>query len=244
MVRRVFFAALAAGLLAGLLLALLQEVTTTPLILQAELYENATANTAPRTQDATVAPAAADGHHDGEAWAPEDGLERSFFSALTNLLSGVGFALLLIAGFVLRGAPVDAMRGVLWGLGGFAAFTLSPALGLAPEVPGAAAAELASRQVWWLATVVGTGVGLWLLAFGRSAVWRLAAIAVLVLPHVVGAPHAPAGEAGLVPPELAAHFAAASIVIQGVFWAALGWLSATFYARFGVAEADAVSQAA
>ena len=124
------------------------------------------------------------------------------------------------------------------------ALALSPVLGLAPEVPGAAAAELASRQVWWLATVAATGGGLWLLAFGRSVLWRSAGIAALVLPHAIGAPYAPVGEVGLVPPELAAHFAAASIVVQAVFWATLGWLTASFYARFGVVEADEVGQAA
>lgn len=243
MIRRVLFAALAAGVLAGLFMALLQEVTTTPLILQAELYENTGRGGASHPHDNATS-SAVGGHGHGDAWAPEAGFERSLFSALTNVLGGIGFALLLIAGFVLRGAPVDPMRGVLWGLGGFAAFTLSPALGLAPEVPGAAAAELVSRQVWWLAAIATAGTGLWLLAFGRSTVWRLAGVAVLVLPHAIGAPHVPAGEAGLVPPELAAHFAAASIVVQGVFWAVLGWLTATFYTRFGVTETEDVNQAA
>ena len=33
------------------------------------------------------------------------------------------------------------------------------------------------------------------------------------------------------PPELAAHFVAASLVTAAVFWAMLGWLSGTLYRR-------------
>ncbi len=81
--------------------------------------------------------------------------------------------------------------------------------------------------------MVTAAAGLWLLAFGRSALWKMAGIAVLALPHVVGAPHPHGGEVGLAPPELAARFAATSIVVSGVTWALIGWLSGTFYRRFG-----------
>jgi cobalt transporter subunit CbtA len=237
--RRVLISALVAGLLAGLVTSALQAVTTTPLILQAETFESA----APAAGHDHAVPAgatAAAGHvHDEDAWAPADGLERTVYTTVANVVGGIGFALLLTAGFVLRGDRVGGRRGLLWGVAGFAAMTLSPSLGLPPEVPGSVAADLASRQVWWLSAVVTAALGLWLLAFGRSALWKVAGIAVLALPHLVGAPHPHGGEAGVAPPELAARFAATSIVVSALTWALIGWLSGTVYERLGPSETGA-----
>lgn len=236
MIRRVLMSALLAGLLAGLATALLQSVTTTPLILQAESFEA----TAPAPAHDHGAGAAAHSHGD-DAWAPADGIERVAFTTLASIVGTTGFALLLTAGFAMRGEAVDGRRGLLWGLAGFAAQTLSPSLGLPPEVPGSVAADLASRQLWWLAAVVTAAAGLWLLAFGRSTLWRIAGIAVLALPHLIGAPHPHGGEAGVAPPELAARFAATSIVISALSWALIGWLAGSFYARFGRSRAVAAA---
>ena len=111
----------------------------------------------------------------------------------------------------------------------------------------------------WIATTL-TSVGFALLLVGAYAVsgravharegllWGIAAIALmlfvrapwalpvgvalLVVPHVIGAPHPPAG-AGLVPPELAAAFAARSLGVNAAFWALLGLATGALYARFG-----------
>ena len=56
-------------------------------------------------------------------------------------------------------------------------------------------------------------------------------LSMVAVPHVFGAPQASEG-GGASPPELAAHFAASSLVTAAVFWCALGWLSATFWVRF------------
>jgi len=227
MIRRLFLSALVAGVLAGLLVSPLQSVTTVPLILIAETSE-------PASPAAThIHDQAAAHRHGGAAWVPEDGIERTVHSTIANIVGATGFALLLTAGFVLCGEQGGGRRDLLWGLAGFAAKTLSPALGLPPEVPGSVAADLAFRQLWWVSAVVTAAAGLWLLAFGRSTLWKVAGIAVLALPHVVGAPHPHAGGAGLAPPELAARFAATSIVVSAVTWALIGWLSGTFYERFG-----------
>lgn len=237
MIRRVFVSALVAGLLAGLLASALQAVTTTPLILHAETFETADpAAAAPVATHSHGSGIAGHSHGDGEGWAPADGVERVAYTTIVNIVGATGFALLLTAGFVLRGDAGGGRRGLLWGLAGFAAMTLSPALGLPPEVPGSVAADLASRQVWWLSAVVTAAAGLWLLAFGRSIVWKIAGVAVLALPHIVGAPHPHGGEVGLAPPELAARFAATSIVVSAVTWALVGWLSGTVYERLGRAR--------
>jgi predicted cobalt transporter CbtA len=50
---------------------------------------------------------------------------------------------------------------------------------------------------------------------------RLGAVVVLLAPHVIGAPHPHALESK-VPAEIAAQFAALSLVVQGLLWALAG----------------------
>ena len=222
--RRIFGAALLAGLIAGLLVSLLQELRLVPLIAAAEGFEAA-------AHAHGMMPGAAHAH-EAAGWAPADGAERRLFTWLANVVAAAGFGLLLTAAYGISGRPVDARRGLLWGLAGFAAFALAPALGLPPELPGAAAGDLYDRQVWWLATAAATSGGLALLAFAPAAFAKAAGIALIAAPHLVGAPAAPADAAGSAPPELAAAFAVASLVTAGLFWAALGVLTGAFYRRF------------
>ena len=223
--RVIVFTAALAGLLAGLLLTVLQQFGTVPLILQAESYEQPTIEISP----------AADGHaHQhgagGEAWAPRDGLERTGFTLLANVVTGVAFALLLVAGFALSGRSVDWREGLLWGVGGFAVFALAPSLGLPPELPGMAA-PLGPRQLWWAATAVATAAGLGLLAFRREPPWAILAVALLVAPHLVGAPQ-PTEHGMPVPEGLAHRFAVTVIGTSFLFWLVLGVLSAILFGRF------------
>lgn len=226
MIRRVLLSALLAGLLAGAFVTVAQMVRVTPLILQAEHYENAGAAT---SHDHAH-------HHAGagepEAWAPEDGVERTLFTLLANVLTGIGFGLLLTAAFVLRGRGADLRSGALWGLGGFAVFSLAPALGLPPELPGTEAAALGARQTWWLAAVVATGLGLAAVVFASRTVLKALGAGLVLLPHLIGAPH-PEAVGGSVPPELAAQFAVASIATAALFWIVLGGASGHFFKRLG-----------
>ena len=111
-------------------------------------------------------------HEHGEGWAPQDGFERTAFTLAANVLTGIGFALLLIAVSELAGGIVDWRQGVFWGLAAFAVFTLAPGLGLPPELPAMPAAELGPRQVWWVATALSTAGGIALLVYGRSVACR------------------------------------------------------------------------
>lgn len=220
---RIFASALLAGLLAGAFGALLQQATTVPLIVAAEAFESPAAG---HDHDA------ADHAHDEGGWMPADGAERILFTALSTVLIACGYALLLVAIVALSGRRIDGRTGILWGLAGFAATALAPALGLPPELPGTMAADVGARQVWWVATALATGIGLWLLAFSGHTLLRVAGVVVLVSPHLVGAPH-PDSFGGPVPPELAAHFVAASLVTAAAFWVVLGWLAGLFFNRFG-----------
>jgi cobalt transporter subunit CbtA len=219
----IFIAAIVGGLIAGLFLTGIQQIAVGPLILKAETYETA----APTHQHAADAPAH---EHDGGAWAPAEGAERLFFTALTDVLTAIGFGLLLSAAYALRGG-VDWRRGLLWGLAGFIAFNLAPALGLPPELPGAPAGPLIERQIWWVATVVLTAGGLAALAFARHPAAKVAGLVLIALPHVVGAPPPPEGAKGLAPSELEHGFIYATLITNGVFWVVLGALVGFMSAR-------------
>ncbi|MAN79066.1 MAG: cobalt transporter [Magnetovibrio sp.] len=245
MTGRIFAVALLAGLAAGLAVSVVQQFTTTPLILHAEEFEtkphaalggHAQVDLAARgLTGGRVYLAHATGDHApgaaAESWAPEDGLERTLFTTLTNVLTAIGFALVLTAVIFMRGRPVDGRQGVLWGIAGYAVVSLAPALGLPPELPGSMAAELTGRQGWWVLCAVLTAAGLGLMFLGAKRWMPWAGGALLALPHVMGAPHADA-MGGPVPPELAAHFVAASLVTAAAFWAFLGFATGTLAQRF------------
>lgn len=235
MLRNLILSAAAAGLAAGLLTAGLQHVTTTPIIVEAEQYEG---GGAPSAHEHTAvdrllgagAVIATHGEAEVEEWAPSDGIERTFYTSLATSVIGVGFALALLGAMVLSGVRVDGRTGLAFGVAGFAAIALAPALGLPPEIPGSGAAALADRQAWWTITAALTAGGLAALLLGRNNLLRAGGIVAIALPHIVGAPH-PEAFASMAPAELAGHFAAASLVVTAVFWAVLGFASGAIYER-------------
>ncbi len=126
---------------------------------------------------------------------------------------------------------MDWRKGLSWGLAGFATFTLAPSLGLPPELPGTDAAPLLDRQIWWVATAAATGCGLAMLFLARRPIWIVAGAALLVLPHLVGAPQ-PAAYESLAPESLSRRFIATAMVTSFLFWLSLGALTGFFYKRF------------
>lgn len=251
MFRRIFATALGAGIAVGLILAALQQVSLVPIILEAEKYERkeeppkqATNSADPREIGHAMAGAVqalagagrAHAHNHDAAAASGKSPSRVVWTTIATTLTSVGFALLLVGAFAVSGREVTARDGVLWGLAGFAAFLLAPAFGLPPELPGAVAADLWVRQLWWIGTVAATALGLGLIVFGRAAWVVVLGLIALAVPHLVGAPHSGSG-AGSAPPELAAAFAARSLVVGAIFWSVLGWAAGALYARLGRAEA-------
>lgn len=224
------------GLLAAIVLTLLQSLWVTPLILQAETYENSPASApvaehshAAAHEHAHEAAEPAAHSHDSEAWAPQDGWQRTLSTGLSNLVVAIGFALMLAGLFTLR-APNKTWQGLLWGFAGFATFCLAPAAGLPPEVPGTAAADLVQRQSWWIGTALATATGLGLLAFAKHWTLRVAGLVLLAVPHLIGAPQ-PEVHSSLAPEALAQQFVVASLVTNALFWSALGLTSAWLFSR-------------
>ncbi len=255
MLKDILFAGLLAGVLAGLCNAGLQLVTTVPLILKAETYENAAATAPARpipvasvddldrpaepTQlakgavilavTATTTATAPQAHeHSAGSWAPQDGAERSLYTVLSTIGTAVGFAFILLAVMQASGVPITPRNGAIWGLGGFIATGLAPALGLPPELPGAAAADLVERQGWWLLTAGATALGLWLMFNLHHLAGVALGLALLLAPHVIGAPH-PDGYASSVPSELTGHFVASALVVHAALWGMLGALAGVFW---------------
>lgn len=241
--RSLVFVSVLVGLIVGAVISLVQYVGTEPLIFAAEVYETA----APASPELgghdghdhgtaagaeTAAPAASHEHeHAADAWAPADGFERHFATLVANVLTATGFALVLNGLMQATRQPAGWRTGLAWGLCGFAAVMLAPTLGLHPELPGTPAAPLAERQVWWIATAVATVAGIALLYFKRTPWAAAVALVLIALPHVVGAPVAPEGEAALAPEVLSRRFVVVATLTSLVFWALLGSLSGYFRQR-------------
>ncbi|MFD2263945.1 CbtA family protein [Lacibacterium aquatile] len=228
--RSIIFSAVLAGLITGIVVTGAQMVSTVPLILKAEVFEVAEP-AAPADAGHSHAPGTAAHSHDEEAWGPEDGFERNAYTALINVVSWIGFGMLMAGVFVLSRRDITWREGFLWGLGGFAAFILAPTLGLPPELPGMPAGDLVARQVWWIGTVAATAVGLYLIALQRSPLAAVAAIVLIALPHVIGAPQ-PESHDSAVPHGLHHEFVVAVTLTTLLSWSLLGGLTGLFYRRF------------
>jgi len=237
-VRETLLAAIVAGLIAALIFTVVQSVWVTPLILRGEVYEDA-AEAAPHSHVSHEAgehggeaheEAASGHHHDENEWKPEDGWQRTLFTFGANLVMGVGYAFVLVALYLLWREPRNILTGALYGVAGFLVFFGAPSLGLPPELPGTAAAELSIRQEWWAMTAVATAVGLFLVFSQSRWSMRILGIAIVIAPHFVPAPQ-PAVEASLAPAELQNQFRVATTVCNAVFWLALGVASGVAFRK-------------
>lgn len=246
--RNVVFIAAISGLLAGVVLAALQTYATVPLILKAETFENAGGGhehaTAPAAGTEATAPAAnvqaVPAAEEEEAWAPADGFERFAYSALANIVSGIAFALILVAVSEFAGGIANWRQGVFWGFAGFAVFTLAPGLGLPPELPAMPAADLGARQIWWTMTVVATSAGLALIAFRQSLPLALLGVVLIVAPHLIGAPQ-PDSHDSPIPADLHHSFVVAVTITNLVFWVVLGAVAGLVRSRFMGSQPEALN---
>jgi cobalt transporter subunit CbtA len=234
MIIRLVSAALVAGFLAAVVATGLQLTLTSPLILAAERYEGQAALDGPGLA-ALIVPAHADAgahHGEGAVWAPGAGLPRMTFTALATLVGAVGYAFLLGAALLACGREPSPETGLRFAVAGFLAVALAPAIGLPPELPGMGAAPLAERQFWWVMTAAATAMGLYLIAIRRVPIAILGGLVLIVAPHLAGAPgvdHA----SGALPAGYAASFAARSLAVSFVFWAAIGLAFGWAWQSFG-----------
>lgn len=250
MFARTLLAAIVAGLIAGALMTVVQQVKLVPLIRVAETFESSASDghaptdgvavqrSAPPPDSQGLADAHAsspgrDGHgadrgsaHD-TVWA---GLLRGIGSLTANLVFGAGYGLLVVGCSLLAGAQLTACNGIYWGACGWLAVQFLPSLGLPPEMPGFPAADLAARQMWWTATVLASAIGLGLICLRREPAARVVGLIAIAAPQIFGAP-APSSIESLMPAYLAAQFSVATLATTLLFWLSLGFLLGLFMDR-------------
>lgn len=210
--RKIILVALASGALAGFVLFVIQQFTVVPLIRTAETYESHSDSS----------------HHD-EGWQPSSEWERVSLTAAATVLTGIGFAAILFGLVAFAQGSLSIWRGAILGLAAFVCVDLAPALGLPPTPPGVPLADLNERQLWWFGTVISTAVGLGLLFRKRAWLFQVSGLALLALPHLIGAPSA-RGHSD-VPARLVHQFVFASLATTGVFWLVLGSFGGFLYRR-------------
>lgn len=236
MLIRYLLATLAAGLLAGLLVTPAMYLKTVPLILQAETFEEAGGGhshgemeTAPHDHDAVTA--------DTEEEGAELPFGRLGNTILANLVAGAGFALLLGGVALLLGRRITVQNGLYWGIAGFFAVAFLPALGLSPELPAMPAADLAERQLWWIAAVVLSGLGIYLVVL-RQEIWaKILGLVLIAVPQLYGAPH-PEDISSPVPALLASQYAVASLATNLFMWAVIGLALGWFIQHYASSEIE------
>jgi cobalt transporter subunit CbtA len=240
-----------------LLLSAVQRWQVIPIIDAAERYEQARTPQVggePAREATHVQGGAGHSHdagheHAAGAWEPAEGAERIGYTVLSNVLTAVGFALVMLVAMAVllrrnavtrrkTATKLDWRYGLLWGLAGYVVFFVAPSLGLPPVIPGAAETPLEARQFWWVFTVVCTAAGLAGAAFGKTY-WRWAALGLLVVPHLVGAPHPATSPFADYPPaataeltELARQFVWATALANALYWLTLGTASVWAVRRF------------
>nr|WP_313664869.1 CbtA family protein [Brucella intermedia] len=236
MLIRYLLASLAAGLLAGLLVTPAMYLRTVPLILQAETFEEAGGGHSHGEVEA-----APHDHGAVTADAEEEGAELPFGrlgnTILANLVAGAGFALLLGGVALLLGRRITVQNGIYWGVAGFFAVAFLPALGLSPELPAMPAADLAERQLWWIAAVVLSGLGIYLVVL-RQEIWaKILGLVLIVAPQLYGAPH-PEDISSPVPALLASQYAVASLATNLFMWAVIGLVLGWFIQHYASSEIE------
>jgi cobalt transporter subunit CbtA len=227
---RIVYSSILLGIVGGLLLTSLQIASLNPLIFAAESYQLVAAE--------TVVDSGNDEHsghsheHDDEGWVPADGLERTAYTLFANIFASTGFAAMLLALMCLfwrtRKRTLSWRQGSLWGLAGFSALFLAPAIGLPPEIPGMIAVAVEHRQVWWALCAVSVAIGLGIFAFAPIRI-KAPGLLFLVIPYIVGAPQVdgplfrhpdPFAVQALV--ELHRQFVVFSAISSLIFWLVLG----------------------
>jgi cobalt transporter subunit CbtA len=231
-------AALLVGVLSGLVLTAIQHWQVIPIIETAERYEGGH-----NLGEQAAAHQHAGHDHSATDWAPADGIERSSYTLLANVLTAIGLALLVLAAIVTSlqakaASGLDWRHGLVWGAAGYAAFFAAPSLGIPPNIPGTVVPILEHAQAWWVFAVVCTAGGFAGAAFLKSP-WRWAALALVAVPHLVGAPqpptapfdgHTPSDVAELT--RLTSQFIKATAVANAALWLTLGIASVWTVRRF------------
>ncbi|MBP3365299.1 MAG: CbtA family protein, partial [Pseudomonas sp.] len=90
--------------------------------------------------------------------------------------------------------------------------------------------DLLQRQLWWVSTAASTAVAIALLVFGKHWALKVLGVAIVLVPHLFGAPQ-PLVHSSLAPEALESQFKLAAQLTNLAFWLALGVISAWLFRR-------------
>lgn len=262
---RLIWVALGAAVLVGSVQTVLQQWQAVPIILAAETFEDQKApavapapgahshapdahshGPAAHSHGSGAASTAHDhGDHTATEWKPADGVERTVWTWVANVLHSFSMALLVFAAMCLwvwrKGGTVarPMVLGLVVAAAGWLTFHLWPSLGLHAEVPGMEAASLGSRQGWWALAAACAASACAIAAFAGKP-WRwLVAAALLALPFLIGAPELHgdplagfSAEARARLQQLGAQFIVVTTWISAVLWLSLGLACGWFFQRW------------
>ena len=197
---RLIWCALLTALIVGSIQFGVEQWHAVPIILSAEVFEAQKLEVEPAAaHEHAAAPAHVHGERD--AASEHEAQHRAAWTWVANVLHSFSMALLMfvVMGWWVwrRGGAVATSRLALAvASAGLLSLNLWPALGLPAKLPGMDAAALEARQVWWLLAAVSAALACAALAgiatrgVASHCRW-LAALLLLALPFIIGAPHPP-----------------------------------------------------
>jgi len=232
MIKKFILISLLSGFISALGLTALQLFNTIPLILEAEKYENNNLI----NYDTSKQIINKNHIEDDEKyqWFPENGFERTIYTFISNFVLSVGFSLILLSVYLYINS-ITIIKGIFTGFIGYLVFFLLPNMGLPAELPGTVASSLDNRQIWWIGTVVISFVGFTIIFFNKNKVLRIVAIFLILLPHIITAPHALI-HAGRAPYEMLKHFEINSTITNGIFWIILSFVTIILFKKYNIKE--------
>ncbi|GAC1532092.1 MAG: CbtA family protein [Ramlibacter sp.] len=185
---RLIWSALVAALIVGSVQFGIEQWRAVPILRAAEVFESH-----------KVESAEPEHAHGDPGLAVDDEVPfRAAWTWIANVLHGFSMALLMFAvmgWWVWRrgGAVAPSRLALTVAAAGLLSLDVWPTLGLPADLPGMDAADLGARQVWWLLAAASAALACALLAGIATrrlpSRWRwLAALLLLALPFIIGAP--------------------------------------------------------
>ncbi len=244
---RLIWCALLTALIVGSVQFGLEQWHAVPIIHAAEVFESQKLEGDPSQAREQVSQP--EHVHESAAADEDETQHRAAWTWVANVLHSFSMALLMfvVMGWWIwkRGGAIATSRLALAvACAGLLSLNLWPALGLSAKLPGMDAAALGARQAWWLLAAASAVLACASLAGiatkGLASHWRwCAALLLLALPFIVGAPHPAAdplagfsAQARAQLQELEREFIWTTHWISLSFWLSLGCVGGWVFGRW------------
>lgn len=203
-ISRIIYAALIAGIGAGLLLFLLQHYQLLPLLQEAERYRYVASDTTGSVTDLISA------------------YQSTRQILALDIMTATGLAILPALVLWLK-KHTGIWRGMGLGILGYLAFYVVPTLVHQPTLNELSPSDVAEQDQWWMISAVCTWLGLVLIFHVPNRLMKVAGIAIL-LAQLFYLPNLSANQ-DLIPSELERDFALRLYILNALLWLILGALA-------------------